>query len=213
MCDQCRISYELQKLWKNCLDIRCSYNHLICNTGKLCDLKWNRYFRINECAELISNLSMFYLHRTNLNNLILNWTEPCRLKVKYYISIIQWLSLFIHCHISQVVHQVAFHTVNHFKRIILIQRLNIMVRICKRLNDTVICNRHRRMPPVMRLFQQCCYISYRIHIAHLCMAVKLHTLFRCRIHSGFCKITDLFDSDYRLDIQFRIKTVNRCHTF
>ena len=151
MCDQCRISYELQKLRKNRLNIRRPHNHLVGNAGKLCDLERDRHLRIDKCTELVRDFAMFYFHRTDLDDLILDRAEPGCLQVEDYIRIIQRLSFFIYRYIGQVIYQISFHTIDNFERIVLVQRLNIMIGIRECLNHTMIRDRHRRMSPAMRL--------------------------------------------------------------
>ena len=121
MCDQCRISYELQKLWKNRLNIRRPHNHLVGNAGKLCDLERDRYFRIDKCTEFVCNHAMFYLYRTDLDDPILDWTESGCLQIEDYIHVIQRLPFFIYRYISQIIYQISFHTIDNFERIVLIQ--------------------------------------------------------------------------------------------
>ena len=80
------------------------------------------------------------------------------------------------------------------------------------LYHAVVCDCDRLVSPFMGTLQNINYLRDTVHIAHLCMAVKLHTFLRRSIHSGFCEITDLADSGYRTDCQFSVKFIDRCYT-
>ena len=126
---QNRVFYKFQELRQDGLNIRRVHNHLVRDTGQLRDLERDRHSRIHESTELVRNLSLFHLHGADLDDLILNRAEARRLKIKDHIGIIKILAFLIPRHICKIVDQIPFHTIDHFKGIILIKRLHEMIRI------------------------------------------------------------------------------------
>ena len=199
MSHQYRIPDKLQKLRKHRLNLRRLHHHGIGNAGKLGNFKWNRNFRIHKGTEFVRNPSILHLHSSNFNNLILNRTKACGLQVKHHESPIQFLALLVDGNILQVIHQISLHSVNNLKRIVLIQRLYVMVGIRESLHHSVVSNGNGLVPPVMSAFYDGFYIRYPIHITHFCMTVKLHPLFRRSVLPGNGKIRYLSDSCNRAD--------------
>ena len=173
-----RIPDKFQELRQCRLNRGRIHDHLVRDTRKLCDAERNRHLRIDKSAELICNPASLYLHCSDFDNLIFDRTESCRLKVKYDERIIKRLSLFIHRDIGKVVHEISFHPVYDLKRVLFVQRLNIMVGVRECLHHAVVRDGDRFMSPVMRPFYEILHFRHSIHIAHLGMAVKLHPLLR-----------------------------------
>ena len=72
---------------------------------------------------------------------------------------------------------------------------------------------NRLMSPVMGSSHQILHLGNAVHITHLCMTVKLHSLLRRRIISGFRKITNLFNSRDRTNRQLPVKFIKGSHSF
>ena len=64
------------------------------------------------------------------------------------------------------------------------------------------------MSPLIGTFYQCLCIADTIHIAHLGVTVKLHTLLRTGIHSCASKIGDFLDTCNISNSKLTVKTVN-----
>ena len=82
---------ELHKLWKDHIDGRRTDHHIIFDGGQLLDTERDRYLRIDERGKLVRNLSVFYLNRTDLNDLVDLRAESGCLNIKNNIFIIQRL--------------------------------------------------------------------------------------------------------------------------
>ena len=76
----------------------------------------------------------------------------------------------------------------------------------------MVCNGNGRMSPLISTFHQRFGIRNPIHIAHLCMTVKLYSFLWAGIYSGSCKIGNFLNPGYRCNSQFTVKTVYCCHT-
>ena len=176
MCDKDAFSGKFEELGKDYVDGRSVYNHLVGNSCQIRDLKRDRTLWIYKGAEPVHNLSACYFYSSDLDDPVADRTEARRLNVKDNICIVKRLIPRIYCDLRQIIHHVSFYTVDHFERIVFVQRLNIMVCDGKRLRHAVICDGNRRMPPVVRPFYNVFYFGDTVHIAHLCMAVELHTL-------------------------------------
>ena len=199
---------EFQELWEHRINIRRIHDHLIRNAGQLGNTKRDWNLGIHKCTEPLCYLPVLYLHRAYLNNLILNRTKARRLQIEYYIDIVQGLPLFTQGHIRKVIYQIAFYSVDHLKRIVLIQGLDVMVGVRECLDYSVVSNGNRLVSPVMGTFYKILYFRYAIHIAHLRMAMKLYPLFRSRIIPGLRKIINLSDSCDRPNGKFPVKFIN-----
>ena len=87
-----------------------------------------------------------------------------------------------------------------------------MICLRKRLYNPMVCNGNGRMSPLISTFHQRFGIRNPIHIAHLCMTVKLYSFLWAGIYSGSCKIGNFLNSGYGCNSQFTVKTVYCCHT-
>ena len=87
-----------------------------------------------------------------------------------------------------------------------------MICLRKRLYNPMVCNGNGRMSPLISTFHQRFGIRNPIHIAHLCMTVKLYSFLWAGIYSGSCKIGNFLNPGYRCNSQFTVKTVYCCHT-
>ena len=76
-------------------------------------------------------------------------------------------------HGFQIVHQIRFHAVNHFKVAVFGDGV---VGVRERLHVAVIGNGNRFMPPFHRTLYDVFYIGYAVHIAHFGMAVQFYAL-------------------------------------
>ena len=88
-----------------------------------------------------------------------------------------------------------------------------MVCLGERLNHTVIGNGNGLMSPLIGALYQGLCLSNAVHIAHFCMAVKLHPFLRAGIHSCTGKVCNFFDSGNGTNGQFTVKTVNGGNAF
>ena len=87
-----------------------------------------------------------------------------------------------------------------------------MICIWERLTDTMIRDCYRRHSPFRGLFYDIRYLRNSIHIAHLGMAVKLHSLYIRIVHSLSCKIRYLFNPAHRAYSYLLAPAVHRNNT-
>ena len=74
-------------------------------------------------------------------------------------------------------------------------------------------NSHSGHAPLLGPLDDAFYLGYAVHIAHLCMAVQLHTLHRTRILTAGTEIGDLLDAPDRHNRQIVVKCINRRFSF
>ena len=187
------ITYELQKLWQHHFDRVCVHDHAVINTGKLLNMKRNRYLWIDKGRESLCNLSILYLHCPNLYNTVGNRRKSRCLDIEYNVFFIQRLSFAFRYDFFQVIYQIAFHAIDDLKSIIFIQR---MICIRERLYASMVCDGNSLVSPLLGTFDDILYICDTIHIAHLGMAVQLHTFLDTVIHSDCSKIRNLLQANH-----------------
>ena len=83
-----------------------------------------------------------------------------------------------------------------------------MVRVRERLDTAMIRYRQCRHPPLFRPFHEVLHLGDTIHIAHLRMAVELHSLHRGIIHTLGGEIFTLPDTHDGTDSQLTVKLVD-----
>ena len=83
-----------------------------------------------------------------------------------------------------------------------------MVRVRERLNTAVIRYRQCRHSPLLRPLYQVLYLGNAIHIAHLRMAVELHSLHRGIIHTLGGKVLALLNAHDGTDSQLAVELIN-----
>ena len=74
-------------------------------------------------------------------------------------------------------------------------------------------DRDRRMAPLAGTLYQTGSIGDTVHIAHLCMAVQLHTLHRTRILTAGTEIGDLLDAPDRHNRQIVVERIDGRFSF
>ena len=209
---QNRIANKIYKLRQDCLNVRRTDDHLIGDAGKFRDTERDRSFRIDKSTELVRDLPVFHFYCADFNNPVCHSRKSGCLDIKYYISTFQILSFFILCNLGQIVYQITFHSINDLERIIFIQILDHMVGIGKALYHTMVSDCNRRVSPVMCPFNKILRLGNPVHVAHLGMTVKLHSLFRILVFSCHTEVRRFADSGYGSDGQFSVKFINRCNT-
>ena len=143
------IPHKIQELLQHHLNARRIHHHLVRNPGQLRNLKRDRYLGIDKGTEPLCDLPPLYFHCSDFYDLIFDGTEPCGLKIKDNIHVIQGLSSLTHGHILQIVHKIAFHAIDYFKRVILIKPFQKMIGVRESLHHSMVCDRNRLMPPVI----------------------------------------------------------------
>ena len=111
---------KFKELREYSLDIRRIHDHLIRDAGQVGDLKGNRAFRIHKSTEPVCDLPARHLDRPDLDDLITDRAEARSLNIKYDVCIVQRLIPRIDCDLCQIIHHIAFHSVNDLKRIVLV---------------------------------------------------------------------------------------------
>ena len=200
---------EIQKFRKHLLDPGSAKNHLVADACELFDLERNGLLRIYECTEPVRDLPVLHLHSPDLNDLVVHRAQTCSLQVKDYTGAVKTLPSGIFHHFLQIIHQITFHPVDNLKILIL---GNGVAGFCKCLHAAVVRDGQRRHSPFLRPLQKHRRIGHAVHIAHLRMAVELHSLFAGIIHAFCCKISGLPNARHGADGQLVIETVQRRQT-
>ena len=82
-----------------------------------------------------------------------------------------------------------------------------MVCIRKRRDNAVIGDRNRLVPPLSGAGDDILDIRDAVHIAHLCMAVQLHSFDRSQIHPFLAEARNLYDPTHGANGDIMVKTV------
>ena len=212
-----RIPAEFQEFRQYGMNVRGVHDHGIIDAGKLLDPIGNRNLRIYKSGKTICDGAVFHFHRADLDNLTGQRRKSCGLDIKHHKLPIHGLPFTVSDDSLQIVHQICFHPIKHFKIGFLRNTSAPCVKtvICFRegLHYAVIRDGDRLVPPLVRPLHQGFCVGNAVHIAHFRMTVKLHSLLRAGVHSGRCEIRDFFDPGHRSHCQLAVKTVNRCHAF
>ena len=86
---------KFQKFRQNLFNRSCICNHRIINTCQFGNPQRNRSLWIDEHTIMVCYFPITYLHRTNFDNRIVQWTKTGSLQVKYYIIIKKRLSFIV----------------------------------------------------------------------------------------------------------------------
>ena len=201
---------KIDELRQNHINRRSILHHAVIDGGQLLNTERNRDLRIHECREFVRNFSMLNLHRTNLDNLVhLRGKSGC-LDIKHNVIVIDGLIFAVGDNLLQIIHQICLHTVDDLK--IIPAALHSVICIRKCLHIPMVGNRNCLVPPLHRALDDILHIRNTVHITHLCMTVKLHSLFRTGIHADTGKIRYLLDSRNMSDRQISIEFINRGDT-
>ena len=219
---------ELQKLRQNLFYHRGIHHVIVTDTCQFLNPKGNGSLRIYKSRKPVCNLPTGNFYCPDFYDFIVYRRKSCRLQVKYHIVPVQPLSFTICNHIFQIIYNIGFHPINNLKetariRILLSGFLPFrlfrfpepfphMIGIGKCLNDAMVCNGNRRMPPLIGPLDQIFCIGHAVHITHLRMTMELHPFLLTVVHPAHRKITDLFHTCNRTYRQFIVKPVNSGHT-
>ena len=199
---------EFQKLRQDHVDLRCREDHVVVDARQLLNLKRDRHIRVDKGTELIGDHALFYLHRTDLDDLIFLRAKAGGLDIEHHKGVRKGLAPGVFYQLLHIVNQVAFHTVEHLKRIVFIQR---MAGLREGLHASMVSNCQRFHSPLLGFFDDARHIGHTIHIAHLGMAMQLHALHRTVVHTFAGEIFCFLNTAHRTDRQFAVKPVDRCH--
>ena len=214
---QYRVFAEFHKFRQHGMNVRSVHDHRIINAGKLFDPVGNGNLRIYKSGKTVRDGAVFHFHRANLDDLAGQRRKSCGLDIKHHKLPVHGLPFTVGDDPLQIVHQICFHPIKHFKIGFLRNTSAPCVEtvVCFRegLHYAVIRDGDRLVPPLVRPLHQGFCVGNAVHIAHFRMTVKLHSLLRAGVHSGRCEIRDFFDPGHRSHCQLAVKTVNRCHAF
>ena len=107
---------------------------------------------------------------------------------------IQGLSRLVLCQLLHIVYQIALHSIENLETV---SFLHCMVGVRKGLDTAVIRHCDGVHAPFFCPLDNILHFGNAVHIAHLCMAVKLHTLYRTVVHALSREILALLDSHNR----------------
>ena len=220
---------ESQKIRQNLFNPRRVHHILIPDTGELFNPIGYGCPGIDKGGKPLCDFPIGYFYSANFDNPVAHRRKTGCLQVKHHEIPGQRLIFAVHNHLFQIIHQIGFHTIDHFEKVLWIriffpclfpsrlfsppQIFPHMVCIRKRLYDTVISDGDGRMAPFPGPFDNILCIRHAVHIAHLRMAVQFHPLPGAVVHPSCGKIGRLFDSRYRAQCQFAVKLINGGHTF
>ena len=215
---------ELQKFRQDRLDHRSVHHHFIVDAGQLLDFKRNRHIGIDKGGIAVCDRSVFHPYCSDLDNPVFHRRKSRRLDIKNHKAPVQILPLAVFDDLPQIIDQISLHSVNDLKEIIgirilfprflafcllgLPKILPYMIGIRESLCHAMICDRNGRMAPFISSLYDILCLGYAVHIAHLGMTMKFHTLTRAVVVSGGCKIRYLLDARHRTDRQFIVKPVH-----
>ena len=122
------------------------------------------------------------------------------------------LALGIGYHTFQIIYKVRLHTIKHLEFRVLRHAAapGIKAVVCLRecLYHTVVCDGNGRMSPLIGTLYQSFRLCDAVHVAHLGVAVKLHSLLRTGVHSGASEICNLLDSGNGTNGKLAVETVD-----
>ena len=225
---------ELHEFRQYLLNHRRVHHHAVVDMGQRLNPKRNRRLRIDKRRKAVHNLSLFHAHRPDLNDLVHHRRKSRGLNIEHNVAAVQLLPPAVDHDIFQVVHQISLHSIDHLERsrnlfqfllgdlrmlllvffpVGAVDIFHRMVRLGKRLDDTVIRNGNGRMPPFVGTPDQLRRVGDSVHIAHLRMTVEFHPLHRAGISSSDAEIAALFDSHDGHDRQLAVKGIHRRAAF
>ena len=108
------ISTKLHKFMKSLVLKWSVCNHRIINSRQLCNLRWNRLFRIYKHRKLVFNFAINYSDCTNFCYLFLCCSQACCFEVKYYkFSRKQFLTFTINNSARNIIYKVCLNAIQN----------------------------------------------------------------------------------------------------
>ena len=203
------ISHKLQKFRQYLVDFWVWKHHGVIDARQLLDIKGNGHLGIDEGRIFVLNLSINHFHGPDLDDGILFGAESRGLDVKHHVCTGKALASGILHQLLGVVHQIAFHPVEHLKGIALVQGV-VRVREC--LDAAMVCDSHCGHAPFLCPLDDALHIGDPVHITHLGVAVELHPLFQAVVHSAAGKVLPFLDAHNGAKGQLPVEFVNGGHT-
>ena len=203
-----RVLTEREKPGQYRLNIRRVEDHAVVDARQVLDFIGNRRPGIDKGAETVRYPAALHPHRADLDNLILQRAEARGLNIKYHAHRVQGLALSVADQLLHIVNQIALHTVEHLKILVLIYRV---AGVRERLDTAVICHRDRVHAPLFCALYEILYLRHAVHIAHFRMTVKLHPLDRTVVHTAVREILTRFNARNRSDGQLPVEAVKIGH--
>ena len=217
-----------KKLWHHLFNTGSILNHVILNACKLFNLKGNRHLRIDKGGETFCDLSSTDFHRSNFYDTIIHRRKTSCLYVKNDKVFLQLLS-FVPCdNFFQIIHQIGFHPIYHFEKVLLIgafvpcfqafllllapQVIPYMIGVRISLHHTMIRYGYGPVAPLVGAFYNVLHFGHPVHITHFGMTMKLHSLMRRSVHTGRGKIRRLLNPHKGPYGNLMVKFIQGCHS-
>ena len=200
-----RIPHKLEKSRQHLVHRIRPHDHGIVDPCQTLDIEGDRNLRIHKLIHPVDDLAISHLHGTNLDDLILCRRESRGLDIEHHVLAVETLVSGIDDHLLHIIDKVPLNSVEGLKSIPFVEGV---VRVRERLDTAMIRYRQCRHPPLFRPFHEVLHLGDTIHIAHLRMAVELHSLHRGIIHTLGGEIFTLPDTHDGTDSQLTVKLVD-----
>ena len=180
-----RISAPLEEFREHHLDWIGAHDHGIVDGGELGDTERNGHLRINENVHAIHYFVVSELYGTDLYDVVGFRTEACGLDIENNGLCVEILTLFVLNNGFLIINEISLTAVDKLKILVMSDLFKMEVGIREGLDHAVICDGHGLHTEGNGCVYVIRHVGNRVHIGHLCMEVKLHTLLRRVI--GSCR--------------------------
>ena len=175
---------KFQKLRQDLTDRRRVLYHAVRNMGEHLDPVRDRDTGVHKGGKPVHDLPAFHPDRAELDNGAVLGRKAGRFKVKDYHRTVERRIFLIPDIFFFIVHEIAFHPVDHFQRVVFFQR---MEGVRKRIDTAVVGDGHGTVAKGMRRIDQLVHIRDPVQHGSLGMAVKFDPFHRGIVFPGVFK--------------------------
>ena len=200
-----RIPHKLEKSRQHLVHRIRPHDHRIVDSCQALNIKRDRHLRVYKLVHPVNDLAVSHLHGTDLDDPVLHRRKSRGLDIEHHVLAVETLVSGIDDHLLHIIDKVPLNSVEDLKSIPFVEGV---VRVRERLDTAMIRYRQCRHPPLFRPFHEVLYLGNAIHIAHLRMAVELHSLHRGIIHTLGGKVLALLNAHDGTDSQLAVELIN-----